>query len=81
MLEREMPFHVVHPPESGLLPAKLVWNPTEGKYAADQRRWQGIPGIERTAGGKIYALFSGHKKSFPNPSAIRRIHLIFHLNL
>ncbi len=57
MLEREMPFHVVHPPESGLLPAKLVWNPTEGKYAADQRRWQGIPGIERTAGGKIYALF------------------------
>lgn len=35
--------------------AKLIWQTTDEKYRAAGRKWQGIPGIERTRGGRLIA--------------------------
>ncbi|MFA6287235.1 MAG: sialidase family protein [Opitutaceae bacterium] len=40
--------------EVSLAPPPVILNPG-GKYAACNRRWQGISGIERTASGRLYA--------------------------
>lgn len=48
-----------------LQPAGLVENPGDA-YATPRRLWQGIPGIERTAGGCLWATwYSGGKQEGP----------------
>ena len=39
-----------------LQPPQVITDPGP-EYADDARRWQGIPGIERTAGGRLWALW------------------------
>ena len=34
---------------------RLLWQPENEKYLSAGRRWQGIPGIERTRNGRLYA--------------------------
>lgn len=35
--------------------ATLIWQPKDEKYRASGRKWQGIPAIERTRGGRLLA--------------------------
>lgn len=42
--------------EEALLPAALIYRPS-GVYNDNRRLWQGIPGIERTKGGRIFVGF------------------------
>ncbi|WP_228484997.1 sialidase family protein [Cellulosimicrobium sp. JZ28] len=35
-------------------PARVLINPTEDRFQDEHRMWQGIPSIERTAGGRLY---------------------------
>ena len=39
-----------------LLPASLIYHPGK-EYSDAERKWQGIPGIERTKNGRLYAAF------------------------
>lgn len=51
--------------EISLQPASLIANPG-AEYADDQRRWQGIPGIERAPGGRLWATwYSGAEGEEP----------------
>ena len=42
--------------------AKLIWQTTDEKYRAAGRKWQGIPGIERTRGGRLIAAAGRHRE-------------------
>ena len=45
-----------------LTPATVRIRPADAKYRAENRLWQGIPGIERTKNGTMYViLYSGEK--------------------
>lgn len=44
-----------HSPRGGLHPARLIFNPSEARYLTSGRQWQGIPGIERAANGRLWA--------------------------
>jgi len=37
-----------------MAPARVLTNPTEDRFQDEHRMWQGIPSIERTAGGRLY---------------------------
>jgi hypothetical protein len=51
--------------DASLQPVSLIDDPGEA-YAARYRVWQGIPGIERTAGGRLWATwYSGGKQEGP----------------
>ena len=43
-------------PDPALEPPPLVFNPGS-KYAAENRKWQGVPGIERAANGRLWAVW------------------------
>lgn len=50
---------------TSLNPAHIITSPSP-EYADDQRRWQGIPGIELTAGGRLWATwYSGNDGEGP----------------
>ena len=40
--------------DASMIPAKLYVRPTEERFQDTYRRWQGIPSIEVTDGGKIF---------------------------
>ena len=43
--------------DASMIPAKLYVRPTEERFQDTYRRWQGIPSIEVTDGGKIFVNF------------------------
>lgn len=43
--------------DASMIPAKLYIRPTEERFQDTYRRWQGIPSIEVTDGGKIFVNF------------------------
>lgn len=43
--------------KSSLYPAKVLFEPGDKKYLAENRHWQGIPGIEVTRNGTMYACY------------------------
>lgn len=43
--------------DTSMIPAKLYVRPTEERFQDTYRRWQGIPSIEVTDGGKIFVNF------------------------
>lgn len=46
--------------DEALLPGRFVYGPAEkdpGRYGDDARRFQGIPGVERTKGGRLFYCF------------------------
>ena len=49
--------------DEALLPGHIVYDPVgkdPGRYGDDARRFQGIPGVERTKGGRLfYCFYSG----------------------
>lgn len=45
-----------HPPDPALLPPQVVESPGPD-YGADQRHSQGVPGIERTPDGRLWAIW------------------------
>lgn len=44
-----------HMNQGSMSPARLLWSPDDNKYRASGRAWQGIPAIERTRGGRLFA--------------------------
>src|SRR5699024_11711898 len=38
-----------------MTPARILQEPNEKKYQDTYRKWQGIPSVERTPGGRLYA--------------------------
>ena len=59
--------------EMALRPMTLIEDP-KGKYADELRLFQGIPAVERTAGGRLWAAFYGcntdaasDETDFPDP--------------
>jgi len=58
-----MTYDNIH--DDSLRPPPVVLNPGPD-YGSGARKWQGIPGIERTAGGRLYATwYSGGEKEGP----------------
>jgi len=52
--------------DASMTPPKLLWHPDGPEYKTAGRRWQGIPAIERTRGGRLYAAwYSGGKGEEP----------------
>ena len=43
--------------DSALKPANVMRNPGDPKYKKENRRWQGIPSLERTRNGRLYVNF------------------------
>jgi len=37
-----------------MTPARILSRPTAAKYQDEHRKWQGIPSVERTSGGRLY---------------------------
>lgn len=43
--------------------ARFLWSPDEAQYRADGRLWQGIPAIERTRKGRLFAAWYSGKRT------------------
>lgn len=43
--------------EYALIPAHLITGADTSAYAPEKRRWQGIPSLERTPGGRLFSIF------------------------
>lgn len=52
--------------KGSMTPASLYFSHTQAEYLSSGRLWQGIPGLERTSGGILYACwYSGGKTEEP----------------
>ena len=54
--------------DEALMPATLLYYPS-GIYNDHRRKWQGIPGIERTKNGRIYVGFYSGMETYGNGRA------------
>ena len=58
--------------ETALVPAKVITNHSIPAYLSAGRQWQGIPSLEKTAGGRIFVCwYSGGATEEPGNVIIR----------